>query len=66
MQLYGALILSPKCPDCGQLHDFGLISNLKFGKGGTVADLLMDFAFTASQQAGEEISNADIGVGPVQ
>lgn len=60
--LFGALILSPKCPGCGSLHDFGLISNLKFGKGGTVSDLLMDFAYTASQQAGEEIPNSEIGI----
>jgi hypothetical protein len=58
--LYGALIMSPKCPGCGALHDFGLISNLKFGRGGTVSDLLMDFAFTASQQQGEEIPNSEI------
>lgn len=62
LDLYGAVILSPKCPDCGQLHDFGLISNLKFGKGGTVSDLLMDFAMTASEQRGEEIPNSEIGI----
>ena len=29
LDLHGVVIVSPACPDCGQLHDFALASDLE-------------------------------------
>lgn len=49
MGLHGVLILSPVCPDCGQLHDFRMMTDMPVevhAEG--IRDLLLRFAERAA------------------
>ena len=51
--LHGLVLLSPKCPDCGQLHGFAMVSDLNTDE--SIARLLAQFSGYASTMEAEVI-----------
>jgi hypothetical protein len=55
--LYGVMILSPRCPDCGQCHGFAMTSDAL--DVDMVRDLLLRFSDVATDREPDIIEKGD-------
>lgn len=60
LKLHGVVIMAPVCDGCGGLHDFAMASDLDFGRGKGLSNLLRELAQVAAGDA-DELRNIEGG-----